>query len=43
MSSFSSVIEFVDDLRDMPLDIAVLNAAIIATKYEHTEDGWEST
>lgn len=44
MASFASVMEFVERVNELEkLDICLLNAAIVATKWNVTEDGWEES
>lgn len=44
MASFASVMQFVERVNGLErLDICLLNAAIVATKWNVTEDGWEES
>ena len=41
LGKFASVCEFVEQLKDDPIDILVMNAAVAQRYYETSEDGWE--
>ena len=41
LADFSSVVAFTEQLRDVPIDILVANAAVATPIYGTTKDGWE--
>lgn len=44
MSSFASVMQFVERANGLErLDVCILNAGVVATEWNMTEDGWEDS